>query len=133
MSNLNQQQQAIFDEMSMAEKIAILLLQVGEETTAGIFSAMSVDAITDISKYIATNTTVDRGVATAILEEFHAIFQSGQYLTAGGMEYARELLYRTLGPDEAKKVLEKLNKNMQNTQNFAYLSKLSRNNSQTLL
>ncbi|MDQ7067123.1 MAG: hypothetical protein Q9M40_03465 [Sulfurimonas sp.] len=56
--------------MSMAEKIAILLLQLGEDTTAGIFSSMSVDNITEISKYIATNTTVDRGVATAILEEF---------------------------------------------------------------
>ncbi|MEA1983799.1 MAG: flagellar motor switch protein FliG [Campylobacterota bacterium] len=124
MSNLNQQQQAIFDEMSIAEKIAILLLQLGEDSTAAIFSAMSVDNITEVSKHIAQNTTVDRGVATAILEEFYAIFQSGQYLTAGGMEYARELLYRTLGPEDAKKVLEKLSKNMQNTQNFAYLSKI---------
>jgi len=40
------------------------------------------------------------------------------------MEYARELLYRTLGPDEAKKVLEKLSKSMQESQNFAYLSKI---------
>ena len=124
MANLNPQQQAVFDEMSMAEKIAILLLQIGEEATAGIFANLKIDAITEISKYIASNTTIDRGVATAILEEFHAIFQSGQYLTAGGLEYARELLYRTLGPDEAKKVLEKLSRSMQNTQNFAYLSKI---------
>ena len=124
MANLNPQQQAVFDEMSMAEKIAILLLQIGEEATAGIFSNLKIDAITEVSKYIASNTTIDRGVATAILEEFHAIFQSGQYLTAGGLEYARELLYRTLGPDEAKKVLEKLSRSMQNTQNFAYLSKI---------
>jgi flagellar motor switch protein FliG len=124
MTSLNQQQQAIFDEMNMSEKIAILLLQLGEETTAGIFAAMNVGAITEISKYIAQNTTVDRGVATAILEEFHAIFQSGQHLTTGGMEYARELLYRTLGQEEAKKVLDKLSKNMQDTQNFAYLSKI---------
>ena len=124
MANLNPQQQAVFDEMSMAEKIAILLLQIGEEATAGIFANLKIDAITEISKYIASNTTIDRGVATAVLEEFHAIFQSGQYLTAGGFEYARELLYRTLGPDEAKKVLEKLSRSMQNTQNFAYLSKI---------
>ncbi|MDQ7042923.1 MAG: flagellar motor switch protein FliG [Sulfurimonas sp.] len=124
MANLTQQQRAVFDEMSMAEKISILLLQLGEDTTAGIFSSMSVDNITEISKYIATNTTVDRGVATAILEEFYAIFQSGQYLTSGGLEYARELLYRTLGSEEAKKVLDKLSKNMQETQNFAYLSKI---------
>ena len=124
MAALTQQQQAVFFFFFMAEKIAILLLQLGEETTASIFSAMNVESITEISKYIATNTTVDRAVATAVLEEFHAIFQSGQYLTSGGLEYARELLYRTLGSDEAKKVLEKLSKNMQDTQNFAYLSKI---------
>ncbi|MFK5936967.1 MAG: flagellar motor switch protein FliG [Sulfurimonas sp.] len=124
MANLTETQQAIFDEMVTAEKIAILLLQLGEEATTGVFSHLNVESITEISKYIATSTTVDRSVATAILEEFHAIFQSGAYITSGGMEYARELLYRTLGADEAKKVLEKLSKSMQNTQNFAYLSKI---------
>ena len=124
MAEMTQQQRAVFDEMSMAEKIAILLLQLGEDNTAAIFANMNVEAITEISKFIATNTTIDRAIATAVLEEFHAIFQSGQYLTSGGMEYARELLYRTLGSDEAKKVLEKLSKSMQNTQNFAYLSKI---------
>ncbi len=122
--NLNQVQQATFDEMDMAEKIAILLLQLGEEVTAQLFSNMNVESITEVSKYIARDITVDKGVAGAVLEEFHAIFQSGQYLTSGGMEYARELLYRTLGPEEAKKVLDKLSKSMQESQNFAYLSKI---------
>jgi flagellar motor switch protein FliG len=122
--NLNQVQQAQFDEMSMAEKIAILLLQLGEDITSTLFTNMNVDAITEVSKYIATDRSIDRAVATAILEEFYAIFQSGQYLTSGGLEYARELLYRTLGPEEAKKVLEKLSKSMQESQNFAYLSKI---------
>jgi len=124
MAVLAPQHQAIFDEMSIAEKIAVLLLQLGEDTTAAVFSHMSVDAITEISKYIASNRSIERGVATAVLEEFYAIFQSGQFLTSGGMEYARELLYRTLGPDEAKRVLDKLTKSMENTQNFAYLSKI---------
>ena len=122
--NLTQTQQATFDEMGMAEKIAILLLQVGEEATAGIFANMSVQAITEVSKYIAGSKSIERAIGTAVLEEFHAIFQSGQFLTSGGMEYARELLYRTLGQEEAKKVLDKLSKNMQDTQNFAYLSKI---------
>ncbi|MBU1217325.1 flagellar motor switch protein FliG [bacterium] len=124
MANLSPTQQAAFDEMGMAEKISILLLQLGEDTTAGIFASMNVDSITEVSKFIAGSRTIEKAIATAILEEFHAIFQSGQYITSGGMEYARELLYRTLGPDEAKKVLEKLSKSMQNTQNFAYLSKI---------
>ncbi len=122
--NLSSSQQAIYDEMSMAEKISILLLQLGEDVTAGLFSHMTVDTITEVSKFIAGNRTIEKAVATAVLEEFHAIFQSGQYITSGGMEYARELLYRTLGPEEAKKVLDKLTRSMQSSQNFAYLSKI---------
>jgi flagellar motor switch protein FliG len=121
---LSPSQQAMYDEMSMAEKISILLLQLGEDVTSGVFSNMGVEAITEISKYIAGNKTIDKNIATIILEEFHAIFQSSQYMTTGGLEYARELLYRTLGADEAKKVLDKLSKSMQDVQNFAYLSKI---------
>jgi flagellar motor switch protein FliG len=122
--NLSPAQQARFEEMSMAEKVAILLLQIGEDSTAAVFSNMSVDAITDVSKYIAMNKSIEKSVATAVLEEFYAILQSGQFITSGGLEYARELLYRTLGPEEAKKVLEKLSRSMQESQNFAYLSKI---------
>lgn len=121
---LSPAQQASFDEMTMSEKIAILLLQLGEDVTSEIFSHMSVESITEVSKHIAKGRTIDRAIAGAVLEEFHVIFQSGQYMTSGGMEYARELLYRTLGPEEAKKVMDKLSKSMQNTQNFAYLTKI---------
>lgn len=124
MAQLSPTQQAQFDEMSMAEKTAVLLLQLGEETTATVFSNLSVEAITDVSKFIAASKSVERGVATAVLEEFYAIFQSNQYITSGGLEYAREILYKALGPDEAKKVLDRLSKSMQSTQNFAYLAKI---------
>jgi len=122
--NLSPAQQAQFDEMSIAEKIAILLVQLGEDATSIIFSHMDIESITEVSKHIAMNKTVEKAIAGAVLEEFYAIFQSGQFITSGGLDYARELLYRTLGPDEAKKVLEKLSKSMQSTQNFAYLSKI---------
>jgi flagellar motor switch protein FliG len=121
---LSESQQAMFDEMSMAEKIAIYLLQMGEDATAMIFSSLSVEAITEISKYIAQSRSIDRAIAAAVLEEFYAIIQSNQYLNSGGIEYAREILHKALGPEEAKKVLERLSKTMANTQNFSYLSKI---------
>ncbi len=122
--NLTTSQQANFDEMTMTKKVAIILVQLGEDVTTTLFSRMNVDAITEISKYIANNRSIEKNIGAAVLEEFYAIIQSNQYLNTGGMEYARELLYKALGADEAKKVLEKLSKTMQNTQNFAYLSKI---------
>lgn len=122
--SLSPRQQTQYDELSMSEKIAILLVQLGDELTSEIFSHLDLDSITEISKYIAQNSGVDKVIAAAILEEFYAIFQSNQYISTGGFEYAKELLYRTLGPEAAKKVLDKLAKSMQSSQNFAYLSRV---------
>lgn len=122
--NLSPSQQANFEEMSMTQKVAILLVQLGEDVTATIFSRMNVEAITEISKYIANNRSIEKNLGAAVLEEFYAIVQSNQYLNTGGMEYAREILYKALGPDEAKKVLERLSKTMQSSQNFAFLAKI---------
>jgi flagellar motor switch protein FliG len=85
---------------------------------------MNVEAITEVSKYIANNRSIEKNIGAAVLEEFYAIIQSNQYLNTGGMDYAREILYKALGPEEAKKVLERLSKTMQGAQNFSYLSKI---------
>ena len=121
---LTPKQQAYLDELSMAERIAILLIQLGEDITAQLFSYMNVEAITEISKYIATAGATDKQIASAVLEEFYVIFQSNQYISSGGLEYAKEILYKALGPEEAKKVLDRLAKSLQSEQNFGFLSKV---------
>ena len=124
MIKLNKEQQAIYDNLTMAEKIAIFLIQLGEDATANLFSNMDIETITEISKYIARARDIDKQIATAILEEFYAIFQSNQYIRSGGMEYARDILYRTLGPEEAQKVLDSLSKSIDNAQSFSYLDQV---------
>lgn len=103
---LTEDQKNQFNELSMAEKVAILLIQMGEDTTTNLFSHMDIDVVTDISKYIATVKNIDKSVANAVLEEFYAILQSNQYIRTGGMEYAKEILYRTFGAEAAQKILE---------------------------
>ncbi len=67
---------------------------------------------------------MDKTIGAAVLEEFYVIFQSNQYISTGGMDYARDLLIKALGPDAAKAILDKLAKTMQSQKNFAYLSKI---------
>ena len=112
------------NNMPMAEKVAILLLQLNDEMTANLFGNMKVEVITEISKYIAESKSVEKTLATAVLEEFLSIFKSNQYINSGGFEYAKEILFKTLGPEEAKKIIDKLAKSMKGNQNFAYISKI---------
>jgi len=117
-------QQQKFESYSMAEKIAILMIQLGEGVTTSIFSHMDIMSIEEITKGIAMAKSVEKSVANAVIEEFYAIFQSNSYLSEGGMEYARELLYKVLSPEEAKKVLDRLARSMQKHENFSYLGKI---------
>ncbi len=121
---LSEDQKNVYNELTIPEKVAILLIQLGEDITTTIFSHMEIEAVTEISKYIATAKTIDKEVANAVLEEFYALLESNQYIRSGGLEYAKEILYRTFGPDEAQKILEKLSKSMENNQNFGYLSQI---------
>ena len=124
MIQLSAEQKAVYDDLSMSEKIAIFLIQLGEDAIAMIFASMEVDAITEISKYIAQAKAVDRSVATAVLEEFYALMQSNQYIKTGGIDYAKDILYKTFGPDVADRILDKLSKNMENNQSFSYLDQI---------
>jgi len=121
---LTEDQKNEYNELTMPEKVAILLIQLGEDATTNIFSHMDIDTVTEISKYIATVKHVDKQVANAVLEEFYALLESNQFIRSGGIEYAKEILYRTFGPEAAQKILEKLSKSMENTQNFGYLSQI---------
>lgn len=121
---LNQRQRAQYDELSMSEKIAILLIQVGEELTSEIFKSLDIEGITEISKQIMQLKGTDKAIGGAVLEEFYAILQSNQYINSGGLDYARDLLTKALGPEEARRILDKLAKTMQSAKNFAYLSKI---------
>lgn len=121
---LTQKQRSQYDELSMSEKVAILLIQVGEEITSEVFHHLDIESITEISKHIMQLGGTDKAVGAAVLEEFYTILQSNQYINSGGVDYARELLIRTLGPDVARRVLDKLAKTMQSTKNFGYLDKV---------
>jgi len=112
------------NNMPMSEKVAIMLLQLKDDLTASVFSNLKIDSITEISKYIAQSKSVEKNLAAGVLQEFLSIFKSNQYINNGGLDYARELLHKTLGPDEAKVIIDKLAKTINGNQNFGYITKI---------
>jgi flagellar motor switch protein FliG len=124
MVKLISEQKEKYESLSINEKMAIFLMELGEDTTSKIFANLDIDVVTKISTYIATVNKVDRPIVTAVLEEFQALIQSNKYLVGGGLEYAKEILFRTFSPDTAQIVLNKLAKDLGETNSFAYLNKV---------
>ncbi|MCH9812822.1 MAG: flagellar motor switch protein FliG [Epsilonproteobacteria bacterium] len=123
-TELTPEQQEIYDGLTIDKKLSILLTQLGDETTSRLFANMDVEMVTELSSGIVQLENVDKPVATAVLEEFSALFQSNQYIVNGGFDYAKEILFKTFGPDTAQSILNKLSKDISEAKSFNFLSKV---------
>lgn len=95
--------------MTQTQKVAALLISLGPSTAAEVLKNITDDDLLEqVTLDIASLNKVPTEILNSILEEFKAIFQANNYLSAGGMDYAKELLEKAYGSDQAKKVLDRL-------------------------
>ncbi len=123
-TQLTKEQEEILESLTMKQKIAIFLTQLGEDTTARIFANLDIDLITGLSAEIARLQNVDKPIATKVLEEFFALMQSNNYIVNGGLDYAKEILFKTFGPETAQQILNRLSKELGEAKSFNFLSKV---------
>ena len=116
---------ALIKGLSMMDKVAGFMVLVGEDATVKIFQHLPKNLVEDISTAITQIQSVNKDESLAILEEFHLYTKSKGFISSGGFEYAREILYKSLGKSEADEVLRKLSKLRMASQSFAYLDSIN--------
>lgn len=95
--------------MTTTQKVAALLIVLGPATASEVLKNITDDELLEqITLDIASLNKVSSEILSGILEEFKAIFQASNYLSAGGMDYAKELLEKAYGGDQAKRILDRL-------------------------
>lgn len=95
--------------MTATQKVAALLILLGPATASEVLKNIKDDDLLEqVTLDIASLNKVPTAILNGILEEFKAIFQASNYLSAGGMDYAKELLEKAYGGDQAKKILDRL-------------------------
>jgi len=101
------------NDLSGVQKAAILLITLGPERSAGIFKHLKEEEIEELTLEIANTRTVGPDVKEAILEEFYGVCLAQQYIAEGGINYARELLEKSLGTEKAMDVIGRLTASLQ--------------------
>ena len=96
--------------ISTLRKAAILLIMMGEQSSADLLQQLSEEDVQKVSHEVAKITAISSEQAEAVLEEFHHMSAAGDYVVRGGMEYARKLLTTAFNPDMARKLLDRLTK-----------------------
>jgi flagellar motor switch protein FliG len=112
------------DDISGARKTAILMVCLGDEASSAILRVLDEDEIQAISQQIARVPTINTVETEKVLEEFYQMSLARNFVIKGGIDYARKILVNALGPDQSKRMLDKLMKTLGNeTLSFDALQK----------
>ena len=97
------------DEIPARQKVAVLMIALGQETTAEVMKYLTDFEIEQIAQSIAELDVVTTEQEDEVLEEFEQLLIAGKYVSQGGMDFARGALEKALGPRKAQGLLDRVN------------------------
>jgi flagellar motor switch protein FliG len=100
-------------QLTGRQKAAILLITLGPEVSAQVFKHLRDEEIEQLTLEIANVRKVDSSEKEAILTEFHEICLANEYISEGGIAYAKEVLEKALGSQKAIDILNRLTATLQ--------------------
>lgn len=95
------------------QKVAILLISLGPDFSSKIFQHLNEQEIEEMTLEIANITKVDPDLKDEIIEEFYEMCVAQEYISEGGINYARDILEKSLGKEKAYEIITKLTTSLQ--------------------
>lgn len=99
--------------LSGKEKAAVLLITLGAEVSAELFKHFSEQEIEQLTLQIANVRKIDQSVKTETMEEFYQIALAQNYISQGGIGYAKQILEKALGKTSASEIINRLTSTLQ--------------------
>jgi flagellar motor switch protein FliG len=89
-------------------KAAVLLVSLGHERAAEVFKHLKDEEIESLSLEMAKTRQVPMDTSEAVWNELVETVMAEAYVAEGGVEYARQVLERSLGPERANELIGRL-------------------------
>ncbi|MEI3604594.1 flagellar motor switch protein FliG [Pseudogracilibacillus sp. SE30717A] len=100
-------------QLSGRQKAAILLISLGPDVSAEVYKHLSEEEIERLSLEISSVQKVDSVLKEDILEQFHQIAIAQDYISQGGVGYAKTVLEKAFGKQEAMNIINRLTSSLQ--------------------
>src|SRR5262245_16911688 len=94
--------------MSGTRKAAILLVNLGPDRAAEVFNHLREEEIENLSLEMAKTREVSAQQSEAVFKEMAEMMLAFDYIAEGGVEFAREVLERSLGSARANEIMGRL-------------------------
>src|SRR5690606_38393738 len=95
------------------QKAAILLITLGTDASAEIYKHLTEEEIEKLTLAITTIKNVDSEKKEEIMEEFANMVMAQNYISQGGISYAKSVLEKALGHEEATNIINRLTASLQ--------------------
>ncbi len=100
-------------DLTGKQKAAILLISLGPDVSASVYKHLSEEEIEKLTLEISGVKKVETEAKEGILEEFHNIAIAQDYISQGGIGYAKTVLEKALGADQASAIINRLTSSLQ--------------------
>ncbi len=95
------------------ERAAILLITLGPNKSAEVFKHLNEEEIEELTLEIANIRKVSPEDKEKVLEDFYQMCLAQEYISEGGINYAKDVLERALGSQKAVDIINKLTTSLQ--------------------
>lgn len=100
-------------QLTGKQKAAILLISLGPDVSAQVYKHLTEEEIEKLTLEISSVKKVDTDQKEVVLDQFHQIALAQDYITQGGINYAKTVLEKALGSEEATNIVNRLTSSLQ--------------------
>ncbi|MFC3882575.1 flagellar motor switch protein FliG [Bacillus songklensis] len=100
-------------ELTGRQKAAVLLISLGPDVSAQVYKHLSEEEIERLTLEISAMRKVDSSIKDTIMEEFEQIALAQDYIAQGGIGYAKTVLEKALGSEQAAMIINRLTSSLQ--------------------
>ena len=101
------------NNVSNREKIAVLMVALGNDIAAEVYKQLDDPTIELITLEVANLKKITPDLKLEVMKEAQEILMAREFMARGGVEYAREVLERALGPERAQNLLTRITASLQ--------------------
>jgi flagellar motor switch protein FliG len=100
-------------ELTGRQKAAIFLVSLGSDVSSEIFKHLREDEIEQLTFEIARLDKIEPEDRDRVLQEFQEMMMAQEFISNGGIDYARDILERALGTQKAIDIVNRLTSSLQ--------------------
>ncbi|WZL79463.1 flagellar motor switch protein FliG [Eubacteriales bacterium mix99] len=110
-------------KLSGVQKAAILMIALGPDVSSSIIKRLPDQMIQKVTYEIANMTKITSQQRNEVLKEFLDMTVAQDYISEGGLDYARNILTKALGTQKAKEMIDTVSEITQQRRPFAMARK----------